>query len=72
MGLRFIHKNGQAIPIHTDHGDQQNPGPQHAAPANPPATPAPVQGQESTNHPEPRKTDHLKKFQFKAKTPGGQ
>lgn len=54
MGTRFIHKNGRAIPIHSDHGDQQQPGPQHAQPMNPPANPSPVAGHSDTPHPEPR------------------
>ena len=53
-GVRFIHKNGKAIPIHSDHGDQQQPGPQHAQAMNPPKNPAPVAGKEHHNHPEAR------------------
>lgn len=53
--MRFIHKNGKVIPIHSDHGDEQNPGPQHAKPMSPPNTPAPVPGHEHTNHPAPMK-----------------
>lgn len=53
-GVRFIHKNGKAIPIHSDHGDQQAPGPQHAQAMNPPKNPAPVEGKEHHNHPEAR------------------
>lgn len=54
MGTRFIHKDGRVIPLHSDHGDQPNPQAQHAAPMNPPKTPAPVAGKEEHNHPEAR------------------
>jgi hypothetical protein len=54
MGTRFIHKNGKVIPLHSDHGDQQSPGAEHAAPMNPPKTPAPMPGKEDVNHPEAR------------------
>lgn len=49
MGTRFIHKNGKAIPIHSDHGDQPDSSGQHAAPMNPPKTPAPTAPEH--NHP---------------------
>ncbi len=56
--MRFIHKNGRTIPIHSDHGDQQQPTAEHAAPANPPATPAPIVGHDDKPHPEPRHKTH--------------
>ncbi len=53
MGTRFIHKDGKVIPLHSDHGDQQAPGAEHASAATPPNAPAPVAGKEEHNHPAP-------------------
>lgn len=66
MGLRFIHKNGHVIPVHSDHGDQQAPGPQHASPVTPPSTQPPAAPAAAAPAAPKAKAHSVKVFGYKA------